>query len=31
MTLIGLLAIAHGDNGLLLERRLNGYINRASF
>lgn len=31
MTLIGLLAIAHGDNNLLLERRLNGYINRASY
>lgn len=31
MTLIGLLAIAHGDNGLLLERRLNGYIDRASY
>lgn len=31
MTLIGLIAIAHGDNGLLLDRRLNSYINRASF
>ena len=31
MTLIGLLAIAHGDNGLLIERRLNGYIDRASY
>lgn len=31
MTLIGLIAIANGDNGLLLERRLNGYINRGSF
>lgn len=31
MTLIGLIAIANGDNGLLLERRLNCYINRASF
>ena len=31
MTLIGLIAIAHGDNGLLLERRLSGYINRASY
>ncbi|PKF62925.1 flagellar motor protein [Psychromonas sp. psych-6C06] len=31
MTLIGLLAIAHGDNGLLLERRLHGYIDRASY
>ena len=31
MTLIGLLAIAHGDNGLLLERRLSGYIDRASY
>ncbi|WP_413701324.1 MotA/TolQ/ExbB proton channel family protein [Psychromonas sp. KJ10-10] len=31
MTLIGLVAIAHGDNGLLLERRLNSYINRASY
>ncbi|WP_022940731.1 flagellar motor protein [Psychromonas hadalis] len=31
MTLIGLLAIAHGENGLLLERRLSGYIDRASY
>ncbi|MCG6199823.1 flagellar motor protein [Psychromonas antarctica] len=31
MTLIGLIAIAQGDNSLLLERRLNGYINRASY
>jgi chemotaxis protein MotA len=31
MTLIGLLAIAQGDNSLLLERRLNGYIDRASY
>jgi chemotaxis protein MotA len=31
MTLIGLLAISHGDNGLLLERRLSSYINRASY
>lgn len=31
MTLIGLLAIAHGDNSLLLEHRLNGYIDRASY
>ncbi|MEI6895877.1 MAG: flagellar motor protein [Psychromonas sp.] len=31
MTLIGLLAIAQGDNNLLLERRLSGYINRASY
>ncbi|WP_028862493.1 flagellar motor protein [Psychromonas aquimarina] len=31
MTLIGLIAIAHGDNGLLLDRRLHGYIDRASF
>lgn len=31
MTLIGLLAIAHGDNGLLLKRRLSAYIDRASY
>lgn len=31
MTLIGLIAIAHGDNGLLLDRRLSGYIDRASY
>ena len=31
MTLIGLIAIANGDNGLLLDRRLSGYINRASY
>lgn len=31
MTLIGLVAIAHGDNGLLLDRRLSGYIDRASY
>lgn len=31
MTLIGLLAIAHGDNSLMLERRLSGYIDRASY
>ena len=31
MTLIGLLAIAQGDNSLLLERRLSGYIDRASY
>ncbi|MEI6897075.1 MAG: flagellar motor protein [Psychromonas sp.] len=31
MTLIGLLAIAQGDNNLLLERRLSGYIDRASY
>jgi chemotaxis protein MotA len=31
MTVIGLVAIAHGDNGLLLDRRLSGYIDRASY
>jgi chemotaxis protein MotA len=31
MTLIGLVAISHGDNGLLLDRRLSGYIDRASY
>jgi len=31
MTLIGLIAIVHGDNSLLLERRLSGYIDRASY
>jgi chemotaxis protein MotA len=31
MTLIGLVAISHGENGLLLDRRLNGYIDRASY
>ena len=31
MTLIGLLALAQGDNGLLLQRRLSGYIDRASY
>lgn len=31
MTLIGLIAIVHGDNGLLLERRLSGYIDRGSY
>ena len=31
MTLIGLLAIAHGDNGLLLERRLSCYLDKASY
>jgi len=31
MTLIGLLSIAHGDNSLLLKRRLHGYIDRASY
>lgn len=31
MTLVGLVAIAHGDNGLLLERRLSSYINRTSY
>ena len=31
MTIIGLVAIAHGENGLLLDRRLNGYLNRASY
>lgn len=31
MTLIGLVAISHGDNSLLIERRLSGYINRASY
>lgn len=31
MTLIGLMAIANGDNGLLVNRRLSGYIDRASY
>lgn len=31
MTLIGLLAIAHGENSLLLERRLSGYLDRGSY
>jgi len=31
MTLIGLIAIADGENSLLLKRRLNSYINRASY
>ncbi|MCW8996360.1 MAG: flagellar motor protein [Psychromonas sp.] len=31
MTLIGLIAIAHGENALLLERRLNCYLNKASY
>ena len=31
MTLIGLLAISHGENGMLLDRRLSGYIDRASY
>ncbi len=31
MTLIGLIAIAHGDNSLLLERRLHAYVDRASY
>ena len=31
MTLVGLVAIAHGENSLLLERRLNSYINRAAY
>lgn len=31
MTLIGLIAIFHGENGLLLERRLTGYLDRASY
>ena len=31
MTLIGLIAIAHGDNSLLLERRLSGYIDRGAY
>ena len=31
MTLVGLIAIADGENSLLLKRRLNSYINRASY
>jgi len=31
MTLIGLLAIAHGENNLLLQHRLSGYVDRASY
>ena len=31
MTLVGLLAIANGDNHLLVERRLNAYMSRASY
>ncbi|WP_094752422.1 flagellar motor protein [Psychromonas sp. CD1] len=31
MTLIGLLAIAYGENNLLLKRRLHGYLDRGSY
>jgi len=31
MTMVGLIAIAHGENSLLLERRLHGYISRAVY
>jgi len=31
MTMVGLVAIAHGENSLLLERRLNGYLSRAMY
>lgn len=31
MSMIGFVAIAHGENSLLLERRLDGYISRAVY
>jgi len=31
MTLIGLIAIANGENSLLLQHRLNGYLDRGSY
>ncbi|WP_354623986.1 flagellar motor protein [Psychromonas sp. MME2] len=31
MTLVGLIAISHGENSLLLERRLDSYLNRAAY
>ncbi|MEL0657964.1 flagellar motor protein [Psychromonas arctica] len=31
MSMVGIIAIAHGENSLLLERRLNGYLSRAAF
>jgi len=31
MSMIGIIAIAHGENSLLLERRLNGYLSRAVY
>ncbi|MDA7746365.1 flagellar motor protein [Psychromonas sp.] len=31
MTMVGFVAIAHGENSLLLERRLHGYLSRADY
>ncbi len=31
MSMVGIIAIAQGENSLLLERRLNGYLSRAAF
>lgn len=31
MTLVGFIAIANGENSLLLERRLNSYLNRSAY
>lgn len=31
MSLVGFVAIVHGENSLSLERRLNGYLSRASY
>lgn len=31
MSLVGFVAIAHGENSLLLERRLSGYFSRAAY
>jgi len=31
MTMVGIIAIAHGENSLLLERRLHGYFARAAY
>jgi len=31
MSMVGFIAIAHGENSLLLERRLNGYLSRAVY
>jgi len=31
MTMVGVIAIAHGENSLLLERRLHGYLARAVY
>lgn len=31
MSMVGIIAIAQGENSLLLERRLNGYLSRAAY